>query len=406
MYEAVHRHLGRSVALKISSAHGPHRVRVTRHRRLMREARILSQLRHPNIVEILDAGLIDAGLPSEHPFLVCELLEGKTVDALLGARGVFPVQAAITIAIDLCSAVAHAHRRGVLHRDIKPANVFVVRQVVGAETVKLLDFGVGRSSELPDAKLTADGGIVGTPAYMSPEALMGYELDPRSDVYSVGALLYECLSGRVVHPGNYAAMIRAASTPGPTPRIAAPGVDEAIERVVAKSLARDRDERYPSAEALGEALRGLGSPRPLRVLELPSAEQRRRHHRVPFLSPVAVRGAEQSLDGRCEDISESGMLFLSQSGCAEGAKYEVRFGAPLSGRVMRSRAVARWVRARAVGGWAIGFEFIDTPDDLVRDIGAFVRLMSETPVIDVGPESESAFREITPTLADEGAKPT
>ncbi|CAN5763908.1 hypothetical protein BH09MYX1_BH09MYX1_14920 [soil metagenome] len=404
VFEAFHRFLHRSVALKTIVVDGGEPVRHKRMRRILREARILSELRHPGIVNVLDAGVTTDG----HPYVAMELLEGKTVDALVSARGRLPLNDALALTIELCQTVSMAHKRGVIHRDIKPSNVFVVREPGDGERTKLLDFGTSKAAPIIDPKLTEEGSVVGTPAYMSPEQLMATpDLDARTDVYSIGALLYECLTGRSVYPGNYHAVVRAAYSADPVPPMRVPGVDAALDNVVAKALAKDRAHRFNSPDELAAALLPfLADGAKLSLLDTPSDTQRRRHERAPFLAPVSLRAREAdeiSVDGRCEDISESGMLFLSRDECVAERVYEIRFGAPVSGRVTIFQARAQWVRARAQGGWAVGLQFIDPPKEIVNDISVFVRLMKQPSVIDLEPESAIATplaAQAKQTLAD------
>ena len=231
--------------------------------------------------------------------------------------------------------------------------------------------------------------IIGTPAYMSPEQLMSTkDLDARTDVYSVAALVYECLTGRCVHPGNYPALVRAAYSPDPVPPMRVAGVDAALEVVIVKALAKDRDRRYPTIEEFADALRPFTKPdADIRLVASNAENGRRRHQRAPFLAPVGLRGTEGAVDGRCEDISESGMLFLSRSECVAQRIYELRFGAPISGRVVVCKARAQWVRARPNSGWAVGLEFIDPPREVIADVALFVRLMNQPQQIEVEPDS-------------------
>ncbi len=386
VYEAWHRYLHRPVALKTILADGAEPALKKRRQRILREARVLSELRHPGIVSVLDAGLTGEG----HPYVAMELLEGKTVDAIIAARGRLPIVDALALVLELCETISTAHKRNVLHRDIKPSNVFVIRRLNGEERTKLLDFGTSRAAPMFDTKLTDDGAIIGTPAYMSPEQLMGMELDQRTDVYALAALFYECVTGRAVYPGNYGMILRAAYSPEPPPALGVPGIDPGLEAVVAKALAKDREKRWPSVDALAAALQHFVPPGTrIRLLQAESPTQRRRFERAPFLAPVSLRGPEGVVDGRCEDISEGGMLFLSRNECTPGRIYQLRFGAPVSGRVAICQAKAQWVRARPghLGGWAVGLEFVEPPAELRADVALFVRLMKAPEVIEAEPES-------------------
>lgn len=387
VFEAHQKYLDRPVALKTIVTEGRETSLAKRRKRLLREAHVLSELRHPGIVTVLDAGATSEG----HPYFAMELLDGKTLDAVVAARGKLSAADTLPVLIQLCDTIAFAHKRGVLHRDIKPSNVVIVRQVAGGERTKLLDFGTSKAGQVVDTKLTEDGAIIGTPAYMSPEQLMGAtDLDVRTDVYALGALAYECLTGRCVYPGNYPSVVRAAYSPEPVPPMRVPGVDAGLEAVIVKALAKDRTQRHPTIEAFAEALRPfVQDGAEIHLVQSNAQMGRRRHERAPFIAPVGLRGPEGAVDGRCEDISESGMLFLSRSECVEERVYELRFGAPVSGRVVVCKARARWVRVRANGGWAVGLEFVDLPRDAVADVALFVRLMNQPPHITVETEPDS-----------------
>lgn len=396
VYEAIHRGLARRVALKVPSMLGPGQMADKRKRRLEREGRILASLTHPGVVRVLDSGTTSSG----QPYLAMELLDGKTLETLLTTRGRLPVKDAVLLAMQLAETVASAHERGFLHRDIKPGNIMVVRTTEG-ERAKLLDFGVARSRNPLDAMdgyRTAEGSVIGTPAYMSTEQLMALpELDERTDVYSIGAVLFECLAGRVVYPGSYPAVLCAAHSAGPAPTVDAP-LPSGLAAVVARAIAKARDERFATAAELAAALAPFCAGAALELLAAPAAEQRRRDDRVPFLGPVRLRSTDGAIDGRSEDLSRSGMLFFSRWPSAAGRSYEIRFVAPLSGRVVSTVGVARWVRERRDGGFAIGLEFVDPPARLTDEVDTFVRLMNQRATVE--PDSSPLDRSSQPTLHD------
>ncbi|HEX3346123.1 MAG TPA: serine/threonine-protein kinase, partial [Polyangiaceae bacterium] len=201
VFEAHHKFTRRAVALKLL----PEELRGKRdiRGRLLREAYALTAVRHPGFVEVLDAGVC-----GEHgPYVVLEMLEGRTLDGILAARRRLPVADTVQVARQVCEAVAHANARGVVHRDVKPSNVFVARSEIGEETVKLIDLGVAAVAEERleenDRKLTQAHEVVGTPEYMAPEQLWGREIDARTDVYAIGMSLFECLTGEVPYVGSY-----------------------------------------------------------------------------------------------------------------------------------------------------------------------------------------------------------
>jgi serine/threonine protein kinase len=229
-------------------------------RRMRREAAISGRLAHPNIVT-----LYDAGVDGERIYLVMELVAGSSLDEILGNRGALARSEATAITLQILSALTYAHKQGVVHRDLKPANILVADD----GSVKVTDFGVAKmlSMAMPDGHsaaqliaedVTAEGMVIGTVAYMAPEQLRGEAVDHRTDIYAVGALLFEMLHGR-----------RLADTLSPLARALRPEVEgdarklpvlageRRLSQIIAKALAVDRDERYSSARALTRALQRL-----------------------------------------------------------------------------------------------------------------------------------------------------
>jgi serine/threonine-protein kinase len=260
VYRAEHTGLRRPVALKVLR-HGfeenPHL-----RRRFEREARLLSQLSHPNVVALTDYGIAD-GLP----YLVMELLEGRTLEDMLEMDGPPAPRVAIEIVRAVVRGLAFAHDRNVLHRDLKPGNVFLQALPDDPHHVKLLDFGLAKllvdeentSGEEPT--LTKAGTIVGTPAYMSPEQASGGRVDPRSDVYAAGLMLYELLAGRVpFDEPRRADLLRAHLVdPVPDPEGIRPGLvlTPPVRELLLRCLAKEPSDRYADARALLDALDAL-----------------------------------------------------------------------------------------------------------------------------------------------------
>ena len=190
VYKAEQALMGRFVAIKVlrSSFHGDD----LQMRRFQQEAKTLSQLSHPNAVTVFDFG-IENGLP----YLVMEYIEGQTLKVLIRDERRVPLARVKGILRQACAALSEAHRLGIVHRDIKPDNIMLRPHHDGSDWVKVLDFGVAKSVLGNDPSLTQAGVLVGTPQYMSPEQCKGSELDPRADIYSLGVVLYEMLSGEV-----------------------------------------------------------------------------------------------------------------------------------------------------------------------------------------------------------------
>ncbi|MFY9552047.1 MAG: protein kinase [Thermoanaerobaculia bacterium] len=244
--------LGRVAAVKVLSSSLTPDARA----RLFREAQACARLQHPAIATFFEAGEADGVA-----FLAMEFVAGETLRDRL-RRGPLPFPQALSIAGALLEALGHAHAAGVLHRDIKPENVMVTGDNLG----KLLDFGIARLQEAgveseaaTEVALTQPGAVIGTLGYMSPEQLKGQPLDERSDLFSLGAVLYEMLAGRPAFPGDTAAARIAAilATDIQPPRTESVSVEAA--GVVARALARDPGQRYPSAAAFLSDLRALAS---------------------------------------------------------------------------------------------------------------------------------------------------
>ncbi|HEX4438422.1 MAG TPA: protein kinase, partial [Thermoanaerobaculia bacterium] len=257
VYRAKDARLHRDVAVKVL----PERFAATSEsrERFEREARTVSQLAHPNVCAIYDVGR-ENGVE----YLVMELLEGETLADRLG-RGAMPFETALRIGTQIAAALDAAHRKGIVHRDLKPGNVMLT-----ASGVKLLDFGLARgfeagaSTELTAAPtaardLTAEGSIVGTVPYMAPEQLEGKRADARTDVFALGAVLYETVTGRKAFSGaSQASLISAILTTEPPPPSASQPMSPAsLDRLVKTCLAKDPADRWQSAHDVELQLRGI-----------------------------------------------------------------------------------------------------------------------------------------------------
>ncbi len=241
VFRALDRHLGRQVAIKRFShflADDPRAMR-----RITREVETLARVSHPNVVTVHDLVRMPDGDGEVTPHLVMELVEGTSLRDLLALRG--PSPRSVLVVAGVLDGLAACHRAGILHLDIKPANVLVT----DAGGIKIVDFGIARAAS--DATAT----VAGTPHYMAPEQYDG-RADERSDVYSVGCLLFETLTGRAPFEGTMAAQLMAHRTqPRPDPRASAPWVGPRLAAVVQTAMAVDPDERYSGVEAMARALR-------------------------------------------------------------------------------------------------------------------------------------------------------
>jgi len=244
VYRAHDRVLERDVALKILDqrlAADPEYVE-----RFRREARAIAKLSHPNIVTIIDRGQVEGC-----EFIVFELVRGANVKELLRERGPLPVRQALAIAHQAARGLAAAHGAGIVHRDVKPQNVLVDDEGVA----KVTDFGIARSLT-PDEALTLTGAIVGTGDYLAPEQAVGRPVDERSDQYSLGALLYELLTGEVPYAADsmLAVAVRHVNDPVPSVRERRPDVPARVDELVRRAMAKRPEDRFPTMDAMIAAL--------------------------------------------------------------------------------------------------------------------------------------------------------
>jgi serine/threonine protein kinase len=249
VYRAVRPLIGDTVALKILS---PEQI-ADNHavERFRREAQAAARLKHPNAVNIYDFGISEAGLV----YLVMEMVEGQSLRALIRQQGPLTPNAAAEIFKQVCSALDEAHKQQIIHRDIKPDNIIVEANATGLR-VKVLDFGIAKLRDLaPSAtNLTQTGSIVGTPHYMSPEQCLGEELDHRSDIYSLGVVLYESLTGILPFnsPTSAAVVVQQVTQPPPPLRSINLSLSQAVEAVVLRALQKRREDRPQTASSLAQ----------------------------------------------------------------------------------------------------------------------------------------------------------
>src|SRR3954447_15045122 len=227
--------------------------------RLEREAQAVAKLRHDNILEIFDY----SGLDSESAYIVTEFIDGQTLKQFLTGHALRHPEIAALISIEVCGALAHAPGAGVLHRDVKPENVMVRKDGL----LKLMDFGIAQVLDLE--RMTVTGQLLGSPAYMAPEIVEGKPLDFRTDVFSVGIMLYLLATGSLPFSGKNPHEVLRRITEGkfPDPRLVGRGVDQALSRIISKALARRPEDRYSDVGPLADELRvylndaGLGDVR-------------------------------------------------------------------------------------------------------------------------------------------------
>ena len=220
--------------------------------RFQREARVIGSLHHPHIVRIIDIDTQD-GLY----FMVMDYIQGGTLADYIKERRILAEAEAMHIGLQLANALAAAHTQGIIHRDIKPSNVMFADHT--HTHVLLADFGLARLCEDDNAELTIPGAMIGTPAYMSPEALRGEICDGRADVYGLGVVLYQLLTGTTPYVANtpYSMMAQQANEPLPSPRTLNPALSVAMEELLLQALAKEPAMRFQSAADFADAIQQM-----------------------------------------------------------------------------------------------------------------------------------------------------
>ncbi len=247
--------------------------------RFLREARAAAQLVHPNVVAVYDAGEDDARL-----YIVMEYVEGETLGDLLARRKRLPPEEAVPLVLQACAGLEHAHAHGLVHRDVKPRNLLLGRD----GTLKVADFGIARAVDT--TRLTAEGAILGTVAYVAPEQAAGEDVTPAADVYALGAVLYELLAGQAPFGGGTLADLarKQAGEPVTPLRELAPDVPQALEDVVMRALALRPEYRPPTAGALASELADASEGGSSTVVLTPPRRRRRTRGRPLALAAAAA----------------------------------------------------------------------------------------------------------------------
>jgi len=379
VWEAVHVASGAPVAIKLLLAEAAsgddHR------ERLVREARAAATIHHPNVVEFFDAGLTDEG----EPYLVLELLRGQTLRLLMRNRGQLDEPTALWIAAEVARALEAAHEAGIAHRDLKPSNVFLHQAGPDGVVVKVLDFGVSKFLSEEHATMTSTGAAIGSPAYMSPEQAKGERIDRRTDLWSLGVLLFEMMAARrPFHAENSVALLSAILF-GETPRLSdfLPEIDRELDDIVARCLERRLEARFQTAAELLFALEA-------RSAALATAASRGRRDLGAWVEapnaavPESAAPWEGSGLGSVAGASQSGTLPTAPSGSGSGTGGSAAYGVAAGvGSVTHTRAAPRMpVAAVVIPGLAFLGLLVALAVLVVRSLGA-ERQVEQTDVVGV-----------------------
>ncbi|MBX9573637.1 MAG: serine/threonine protein kinase [Candidatus Obscuribacterales bacterium] len=256
VYKARHIVTGKIVAVKI--LHQKLAKEENTSKRLKQEAQAAGALTHSSILSVHDFGVDSAGTP----FLVMDFLDGVSLSDILKKEGPLPLDRFLTIIQQVASALAHAQQQNVVHRDLKPSNIMILKE--GKDRAKIVDFGIAKlvdPNNEASQRLTQTGELFGSPLYMSPEQCTGAPVDPRSDIYALGCVMFEALSGKTPHMGETVFdTIHRHINSSPPPLIAAqlePQVRDRLEGIILKCLAKNPADRYQSAASIEAELRKI-----------------------------------------------------------------------------------------------------------------------------------------------------
>lgn len=246
VYKAKHLLLDRQVAVKVIQKNDP-----TALLRFKQEAKAATSLSHPNIAGVREFGINEQG----NPYLVMDYVEGKTLSDLIKENGSLSTERTISIMSQICTGLDHAHKLNIVHRDLKPSNIIVMSTADGGDVVKIVDFGIAKIIEDEQSSVTQTGEIFGTPNYMSPEQGQGHPVDARTDIYSMGCMIFECLTGKPPFTGANPIEIILKHTNAEPPTLRSLKVVSHLDPVIQCCLAKDAANRYQNALELDSDLR-------------------------------------------------------------------------------------------------------------------------------------------------------
>ena len=288
-------------------------------KRFFREAQTAGRLSHPNIVVIYHVG---------DNFIAMEFVRGDPLSAVMRSEGALPVERVLRILNQLCNVLDYAHTEGVVHRDVKPANILIAEN----DVVKVTDFGIAK---VLSSSMTQTGKVLGTPRYMSPEQINGEQVDGRSDVFSMGVIAYELLTGQNPFPGhNITSIVLKILNESPKPASEhRPGLTSAVDAVIGKVLAKKRDERYAKAMHFYDALRAavpgaVAGSRPIRTETQPAVDYTEVVQLEPREPAAPVAAAPLRLHETLRLVARDGTLpkplvFIAISGPLVGERFVV-----------------------------------------------------------------------------------
>ncbi len=389
IYQAKHSHTHRNVAIKLLKL--SHVERHIERAALLGEARLLSEIRHVAIPDVLDAGVVSCSIPKAgQPYIVMEMIEGRSLAGLLAARRQLDIPLALLAAQTLAAALCACHGVGLIHQDVRPANLLLPverahrdPEMRGAP-LKLVDFDAALRSKLSDGAIQ-DRTYHG---YVAPEQQHGGKVDVRTDVFAVGVVLYQCLTGELPFPADGSFSVSARP-----PSEHREGIPKSLDELVLHAIAPNITARFENMTELSSALDSLSLEEPVEasvsasppVSLVPSPSiapesSRRRFPRAAYMTPVRlIRGDDTVIDCTTEDISVGGLQLFGPRVLDDDEEVVGRFALPISGQIVSVRSVGRWHRNAHAGAGATGVSFSNLTPEAAQEIAKYVEFFSDAP---------------------------
>ena len=345
VYKAHDRNLKRHVAVKVLAY--KRKLDKKARARFVQEGIALSKLDHPNLIKVYEFGDAD----SAEPFLVMDYLKGVSLSDVMAPKKALPAFRAVSIIKQCVDALRHAHNKGVVHRDLKPSNVMLVEDPdTGAETVKIIDFGIAKVEELDGQKLTETGEVFGSPLYMSPEQCRGERLDERSDMYSLGCMFYELLTGKAPFVGvDFADTVGMHFNDTPSPLVQVRpdlGCAKELDEVILKLMAKARRDRYQTMGDVSEDLEPIYNKLKTASLDLKAKDEAEKAKLLDAKAVAAAAAQESKTAAAARKAAEAKKASDTRKAVQSGDRQEPKKPKKLADTIQEKTTVGKMPRSK------------------------------------------------------------